>query len=63
MAEERAPSTTHSVKPFNEVCGGLGDINRLPPELGRRGGAVRVGELGDELPVARLERLEGLMGH
>lgn len=62
MAEERAPGATHGEQPFNKVGGGLGYIDGLPPELSRRGGAVRLGELGDELSVARLEPPEGLVG-
>lgn len=63
MAKERASSSTDGIQPLNEVHRRLRYIHRLPPQLSRRGRAVRIVELADEPPVARLQRLERLVRH
>lgn len=63
MAEKRAPSPTNREQTVNEISRRLGNRHRLPPQLGRRGGAGRPVEFAQELAVAGDPGLERLVGH
>lgn len=63
MAEKRAASPTNCEQAVNEIGGRLGNLHGLPPQLGRRGGAVRSVEFAQKLAMAGDPGLERFVGH